>query len=468
MSTLRFVNQRHWTAIESHLCEGSGERFAFAYTRCIRSGPDPILEVVGIELVPEDDTICDRSGWTINDHALDRVHNEASASGVGLVELHNHRHGPPGFSQIDEAGLESMARYVSAMLPAHPYGAGVYAQGRVHVEHWTREPDGLRRDRFRSVTVIGDEFRVLNPPESTATGRLIRQSDVLGPHGMGTLAGLRAAIVGVGGTGSQTALTLAYLGVNDLVLLDDDLVEESNLSRLVTAGYADIGAAKTLTARRRLREINPALRVHTGTAVTPHGDHQELADVDVIFGCVDNDGPRDLLNQIAVDFAVPYIDIATEILTETIPETIGGRIVCVTPGRGMPSLPGRTRPDRSRELGQDSGPAGSGSSTRLRDLRAQPGGRAPQRSRGECRGGRVRSLDLRNPCTSTIHRHRPRRQPQQRRSRTRDQSHAPPSRQGIAVLHRLCESHWVWWRLRCAPGFARSACLIPSGGCGVT
>ena len=101
---------------------------------------------------------------------------------------------------------------------------------------------------------------------------------------------------------------------------------------VITAGYADLGAPKTLMARQRLREINPALRIHTGTAVTPHGDHQELADVDVIFGCVDNDGARDLLNQIAVEFAVPYLDIATEILTETTPPIIGGRVVCITPG----------------------------------------------------------------------------------------------------------------------------------------
>ena len=70
MSALRFTDQRHWAEIESHLSEGRGERFAFAYTRSIRSGDDPILEVVGIELIPEHDTSCDRTGWTINDDAL--------------------------------------------------------------------------------------------------------------------------------------------------------------------------------------------------------------------------------------------------------------------------------------------------------------------------------------------------------------------------------------------------------------
>ena len=332
MSALRFVDSRHWAGIESHLCDGPGERFAFAYTRCVRSGADPILVVVEIELIPRHDTARDDTGWTVKDHALDRIHNKALAAGWGLVEFHNHKHGPPGFSPIDEAGLAPTAGYVTEMLPDHPYGAGVYAEGRVHVEHWTREPGGLRRNRFRSVTAIGEQFRVLNPPKLTSDGRLGRQSDVLGPHGMGTLAGLRAAIVGAGGTGSQVTLTIGYLGIGELLVFDDDPVDVTNLNRLVTAGYADIGAPKTLTARRRLREIDPTVRVHALGAVTPHGDHPELSEADIIFGCVDDDGPRDLLNQIAVDFAVPYIDLATQVFTDTTPAIIGGRVVSVMPG----------------------------------------------------------------------------------------------------------------------------------------
>ena len=173
---------------------------------------------------------------------------------------------------------------------------------------------------------------MLNPPQSTAAGRLTRQSDVLGPHGMGTLTGLRVAIVGAGGTGSQAALAIGHLGVEDLLILDDDIVEESNLNRLVTAGYADLEAPKTLAARRRLREINPTLRIRLAPAVTPDGGPSELADADIIFGCVDNDGPRDVLNQVAVDLAIPYIDIATAVFTDTSPPIIGGRVIIVTPG----------------------------------------------------------------------------------------------------------------------------------------
>ena len=58
-----------------------------------------------------------------------------------------------------------------------------------------------------------------------------------------------------GGTGSHAAVALAYLGARDVLVLDDDHVEITNLNRLVTAGHADIDTPKNVTARRRMREL---------------------------------------------------------------------------------------------------------------------------------------------------------------------------------------------------------------------
>jgi hypothetical protein len=332
MSNLKFTNPHYWSILETHLTSGRGERFAFAHTRPLEIGATPVLEVIGIELIDDADVYTDRAGWQIADAALDRVHNAAITGGYGLVEFHNHHLGPPGFSRTDEAGLTPMAEYVTSLMPGRPYGAGVYAEGHVHVEHWTRHSGGILRERFRSVTVIGHQFRLLNAAPPDAIERLSRQHDVLGLYGVGTLAGLRVALIGAGGTGSHVALALAYLGVAELLVFDDDHVEVSNLNRLVTAGQADIGAPKGLVARRRTREIDPVLGVVALGGITPDGDHPELDDVDLIIGCVDHDGPRDRLNQIAVDTATPYIDIATGIDTDTDPPIAGGRVILVVPG----------------------------------------------------------------------------------------------------------------------------------------
>lgn len=333
MSAIKFTNSDHWTRIEAHLAGAKTERFAFAQTRQLTNGTDgPTLEVIGIELIDDRDVDHDLSGWSINDAALDRVHNAAVLGGHGLVEFHNHDEGPPAFSPTDRAGLEPMAGYVTSLLIGRPYGAAVYAAGRLHVEYWERIAGVLRHGTVRAVTLLGDQLRLLNIPPGTRRDRLNRQAAVLGRDGSETLSRLRVALVGAGGTGSHAGPALVYLGVNDLLVLDDDHVEVTNLNRLVTAGHADIGAPKNLVARRRMREIDPGVEVTALPALTPTGAHHELDDVDLIIGCVDRDGPRERLNRIALDTATPYIDIATGIDPLAKPPHIGGRVVLVTPG----------------------------------------------------------------------------------------------------------------------------------------
>lgn len=333
MATLKVLDERHWDALEDHLSSGRGERFAFAHTRLLTTTPDgPVLAVIGIEVMSDADVTHDEDGSYLKDEALDRVHNAAVAAGVGLVEFHNHRFGPPAFSTTDEAGLTPMAEYVTGLLGDRPYGAAVYVAGRLHAEYWTGMLDELRRGPFRSVTVLGETLRNVNAPPAPRAERLQRQEQLLGQWGSETLASLRIAIVGAGGTGSQVALALAYLGATDLLVLDDDHVEVTNLNRLVTAGYADVGAPKNLVARRRVQEVDPGINLVALPALTPDGAHPELHDVDLIIGCVDHDGARDRLNQIAVDTATPYIDIATGVDTTSTQLIAGGRVIIVTPG----------------------------------------------------------------------------------------------------------------------------------------
>ncbi len=146
------------------------------------------------------------------------------------------------------------------------------------------------------------------------------------------IATMRIAVVGAGGTGSQVAIYLAYLGFRHVLILDDDLVEASNLNRLITADHADIDSPKTIVARRRMRAIDPSIQVYAMPGLTVTGDHPELHDLDLIVGCVDNDGPRHRLNQIAIETRTPYIDIATGVDDSQKLVALGGRVVFIQPG----------------------------------------------------------------------------------------------------------------------------------------
>lgn len=332
MSTLRITDPRHWDAVESHLAGGQSERFAFALTRTLSDEADgPSLSVEDIELIGDDEVERNHRGWTIKDAALDRVHNRAIVEKRGLVEFHNHHIGPPEFSRTDEAELEPMADYVLDLLDSRPYGAAVWAEGALHAEWFRIRDNSIQRGNFRSVTVVGDRFRLLNRLIGGGEERFTRQIPILGHSGQSAVRGLRIGVVGAGGTGSHAVTLLSYLGVRDFVLLDDDLVETTNLNRVVTAELADLGAPKVLAARRRVLALDPESVVQVFPGLTPAGRHTELIEVDVIVGCVDNDGPRHRLNEIAIKAGVPYIDIGTGVDTNVDPPATGARVCFLLP-----------------------------------------------------------------------------------------------------------------------------------------
>lgn len=333
MSTLRFNNSAHWHAIETHLAEDSLERFAFALTRTVSNALEgPVLEVEGVELMQDDEIEHDHTGSTILGAALDRVHNRAVTQQQGLVEFHNHALGPARFSPTDETGLEPMAEYIIDLLDGRPYGAAVRANGTLHAEWFRPEDHGIERGTFRSVTVVDERLRLLNA-RPLEEARFHRQVPILGQSGQASLRQLRIAVIGEGGTGSHAVSLLAYLGIRDFLLLDDDVIDTTSLNRVVTADPADIDAPKTLVARRRVLTLDSDATVRAHGGLTPRGDHRELCETDLLVGCVDSDGPRHLLNELAVDSGVPYLDIGTGVDPETDPPSTGARVAFVLPGR---------------------------------------------------------------------------------------------------------------------------------------
>jgi molybdopterin/thiamine biosynthesis adenylyltransferase len=178
---------------------------------------------------------------------------------------------------------------------------------------------------------VGDRLRLLNA-RNIDEERFNRQIPMLTHAGQAALRGLRVAVVGGGGTGSHAITLLAYLGIRDFLLLDDDVIETTNLNRVVTAETADIDTPKTLVAKRRILALDPDAAVQTMPGLTPFGEHPELLEVDLIVGCVDHDGPRHRLNELAVEAGVPYIDIGTGVDANIDPPATGARVAFGLPG----------------------------------------------------------------------------------------------------------------------------------------
>ncbi|HET7486208.1 MAG TPA: ThiF family adenylyltransferase [Solirubrobacterales bacterium] len=160
--------------------------------------------------------------------------------------------------------------------------------------------------------------------------RYVRHLGLFGAKGQEQIATARVAIIGLGGLGSHLAQQLAYLGVREFQLLDGDMVEETNLNRLIGAGPADIGRAKIEITERELHRIVPEAAIsawptHFDAAQPPLG----LEEVDILFGCVDEDPVRLSLVSFTSRNRIPYLDLASDVTEEG---EFGGRIVFARDG----------------------------------------------------------------------------------------------------------------------------------------
>ena len=131
----------------------------------------------------------------------------------------------------------------------------------------------------------------------------------IGVRGQKRLLDAQVLLVGAGGLGSPAALYLAAAGIGRLGIVDDDVVDESNLQRQVLHSTAALGESKVESAARRLSGLNPDVDV------VPYGERLTADNVDQILGegweivvdGADNFPTRYLLNDASVWHGVPVV-----------------------------------------------------------------------------------------------------------------------------------------------------------------
>ena len=87
-----------------------------------------------------------------------------------------------------------------------------------------------------------------------------RTALLLGQEGVDRLAAASVAVFGLGGVGSYAAEALARAGVGRLILVDGDVVEETNLNRQLVALHSTLGRSKAEVAAQRVLDIAPGCR----------------------------------------------------------------------------------------------------------------------------------------------------------------------------------------------------------------
>jgi molybdopterin-synthase adenylyltransferase len=166
--------------------------------------------------------------------------------------------------------------------------------------------------------------------------RFARQVLMFGEEGQKKVEAQTVGVVGGGGLGLQVIQALAYTGVKKKLLgIDDDHADETNLNRLAGAGAKDVGRPKMDIARDHVNLIDPNINfVGIPKNLRSREAIEALIGCSVIFGCVDHDGPRLVLTELAAAYEIPLIDVATEIFPEKEgqPFHFGGRVIVARPG----------------------------------------------------------------------------------------------------------------------------------------
>ncbi len=179
--------------------------------------------------------------------------------------------------QLEALGYTDVASLAGGILAWQEQGLPVVAASGMTAE---------QRDRYSRHTLL---------PEVGVDGQL-------------KMLNAKVLLVGAGGLGAPTALYLAAAGIGTLGLVDDDVVDASNLQRQVIHNTERIGTPKTSSARKTIEALNPDVNVVEHNFRLDSGNILELlSDYDVIVDGADNFPTRYLLNDASVRLRKPVV-----------------------------------------------------------------------------------------------------------------------------------------------------------------
>ena len=255
---------------------------------------------------------------TVQGDYLNRVVDRALEAQAGVAVLHSHP--GPGWQGLsltdDDTERNIIAPFVrETKLPL--LGLTMGSDGVWSARFWQELETGY----FSPVQCM--EVRRVGPRHSGADcsprshppydrGKsLVRTVDAWGLQAQARLARTHVCVVGVGSVGSLVLESLARTGFEEITIIDPDVVEESNLDRLVYADRHCIGLPKADLAAARARSVAtancPKIRP-VPLSIRTERAYRLAADADVIVCCVDNAEARETLNHVAYANCLPLID----------------------------------------------------------------------------------------------------------------------------------------------------------------
>ena len=325
--------------IKEHLLDKNAESESAGFMFVMPANQDGVYDVYKhIEWCPvPPDGFVDKRWFhlELTDEFRASVIKRAHDLGASIVEFHSHLGPQPArFSSFDRRGLREFVPHIRWRLRGRPYFAVVFAQTGFDGLAWIQNPE---EPQHLDGIAVGD--KVFEPTRLSSlladSARYDRNARFFGQIGQDALAAANVAVVGVGGLGTHVVQQLALLGVGSLILIDTEEVEETNRNRYVGLRQDDTvpGLLKVELGRRLIGEVNPEVSVNSiSDDLRSQPAFDAIIEADYVFGCLDNEGSRLVLNELCLAYEKPYFDLASDILEGG--TNYGGRVCAVLDGPG--------------------------------------------------------------------------------------------------------------------------------------
>ncbi|AMD22832.1 HHR063Wp [Eremothecium sinecaudum] len=150
--------------------------------------------------------------------------------------------------------------------------------------------------------------RVLSNDEYIRYGRQMIVEGTGGVEGQMKLKNAKVLVVGAGGLGCPSILYLAAAGVGTIGIVDDDVVDVSNLHRQIMHNTSRVGVLKCESAKLTIRELNPFVEVVTHPVrLSSQNAFEIFSGYDIVLDCTDNPMPRYLISDVAVNLGLTVV-----------------------------------------------------------------------------------------------------------------------------------------------------------------
>lgn len=251
------------------------------------------------------------------------------------IFFHTHPNGDPDPSKYDLVVDEQLRSVFQLRTGRETYASFILGGTREAPRFSGRVFAGEDERPLGRVRSVGDRLTLLvsagGDVDETHFDRQIR---AFGRDGQALLGALRIGIVGVGGTGSTVFEQVARLGVGEIVVVDDDVLTESNLTRIHESAAAQVNQPKVTVAADAATRIGLGTRVTTlDSRITAIEAARALRGCDAVFGCTDDNRGRAILSRLAYWYLLPVFD--TAFLVDSDGQHVRGlfgRVTTVVPG----------------------------------------------------------------------------------------------------------------------------------------